>query len=65
MELSSILEIVVQVHATPEHTQGSICLIDSQENIAIVGDTIIYRLLLMATQRIFAQASVVACKFSV
>ena len=37
----------LQVHATPGHTQGSICLTDSQENIAIVGDTIIYRLLLM------------------
>ena len=35
------------IHHTPGHTQGSICLIDDQENIAIVGDTIIYRLLLL------------------
>ena len=37
----------LEVHCTPGHTEGSICLIDSQENIAIVGDTIIYRLLLL------------------
>lgn len=37
----------LSVHHTPGHTQGSICLIDEQENIAIVGDTIIYRLLLL------------------
>ena len=38
----------LKVHATPGHTKGSICLEDSEENIAFVGDTIIYRLLMLA-----------------